>query len=153
MGVPTLATIDVQRRLVLGQVRHDVPWLKERDEIRCVVDVVGRGVVRVWALEAWAKTKGLPPDDAERRLRGAEMESIEPGDRVSASILGSIRRKQQRGQAIHELSLPDIAIFALFAQGESPMVVRKGRREGDSGGKVLLVPFDSFFELLGQSVL
>ena len=152
MSDPTLVTIDVQNRLVLNQVRHDVSWLKKHDEIRCVVELVGRGVVRIWLLEAWAKAEGLTPDDAAQHLGVTRIEPLDPGDRLSASLLASIRRKQQRGQPIHEVTLPDIAIFALFAQGEGPMAVRKGRREGDSG-KALLMAFDDFFELWGQSVL
>lgn len=152
MSDPTLVTIDTQNRLVVSQTRHDVSWLKKRDEIRCVVQVVGRGVVRVWPLEAWAKAEGLTPEDAVQHLDTVGIDPLDPRDRLSASLLASIRRKEQRGQPVHELPLPDIAIFALFAQGEGPMAVRKGRREGDSG-KALLMAFDDFFELWGQSVL
>ncbi|UCE60504.1 MAG: hypothetical protein JSU63_01900 [Phycisphaerales bacterium] len=152
MTNPTLATIDVLHRLLVRPARHAIPWLQNREEMRCVIDTIARGLVRVYQLDFWADAEGLTAEDGARQLEALVIEPLNPGESISRVSLETLKRKKQPGQPIYELMLPDMAIYALFDQGQGPMAIRKGRREGNSG-KVLLASFDGFFELWGQAAL
>lgn len=152
MAIGVLATVDAQCRLLVSNTRHKVVWLEGSRECKCVVDVIRRGQVRVWPVDRWAANEGLTSEDAERAIHEDSADPLDPGSKGSGVFLVPVTKKEQGGRPIHELRLPDTAIFALFDQGVGQMVVRKGRREGDSG-KLLLRTFDDFFELWGQSVL
>ena len=145
---PVRATVDADSRLIVRPRRHEVSWLTGEQEIGCVVEVLARGQVRVWALARWAEAADLPEKDAKDQIQAFEFEPLGPGSLASGTFLRTANKKNQ----IYEIELPDMAVFALFAQGEGPMAVRKGRREGNSG-KVLLVSFERFVELWGHAIL
>ncbi len=152
-----LATVDDQSRLLLRSVRHDVPWLKNRAEAKCVIDVVQRGLVRVWPLDAWAAEEGVSEGEAEEGLREAEPEPHEVGSKTSGQFFAVAvrkavgKKKTPPGRPLHQIKLPDGAIFALFDQSTGPMTVRKGG--GTDSGKILLVVCEKFLELIGQTLL
>lgn len=146
-----LVTVDSQFRLLLRSKRHKIPWLRDRAEAKCVIEVVGRGLVRIWALEQWASVMESSPEDAEADLLSLRPRPHDPGTKVSGHFFGLARRKKNAGLPLHEIHLPDAAIFALFEQGEGPMTVSQGG--GTNSGKVLLIVCSEFAELIGQYLL
>ena len=149
---PTLVTIDEDKRLILSQRRHELSWISTTEDFITVVEVVGRGVVRLYQLERWAELEGMTVDDASKAIRESRMEPMDPGAKLSALFLTTTHRKPQAGTIVLETKLPDLAVFALFEQGERPLTVIRGKA-GGKGGKALMATFDAFAELWGQSVL
>ncbi len=148
---PLRATIDEDSRLIVTP-SHGVHWLAETEEVECVIDVRALGIVRVWSVEAWAADENISPKDAREQIEGEEFEPLSPGSLIGGTFLTKATRKKQGKNPPYVIGLPDMAVFALFSQGEGPMAVRKGKRHGNSG-KILLVVFEGFVELWGQAVL
>lgn len=146
-----LATVDAQCQLLVVSGRHPVPWLGECAEAKCVIEVVQRGLVRVWALDEWAATEEISPTEAEETLRDAEPQPHEIGSKASGYFLAVAKRKRRAGRPLHEVLLPGMAIMALFDQGTGPMTVRQGG--GSASGKVVLKVCQRFVELIGQPLL
>jgi len=145
-----LATVDRHGELQLTALQHPVPWLKGRERVECVVEVLQHGLVYVMPLEAWAVGENMTVEQAADRLRCAEADASEEDDiRI---FLRSADRKKRRGSPLHEIRLPHMALYALFNQGEGPLAVRKGRARGDSG-TVLVIIREAHVELWGQSFL
>lgn len=149
---PVIATIDVEKRLILSQKRHDLSWISTTGTFESVVEVVGRGVVRLFELKRWAQLEGMNDEDARRAIRSIRFEPMEPGTKLTALFVTETCRKQQGPSIILETELPDLAIFALFDQGQGPLTVIRGKA-GGSSGKVVVVTFDGFIELWGQCIL
>lgn len=77
---------------------------------------------------------------------------MDPGTKLTGLFLTETHRKPQAGTIVLETKLPDLAVFALFDQGQGPLAVIRGKAGGKSG-KVLVAAFDAFAELWGQSLL
>jgi len=76
---------------------------------------------------------------------------METGTKLSATFLTQAQRRHQSGAVIFEVRMPDLALFALFDQGDGPLKVIRGKA-GGIGGKVIISNFGSFAELWGQSI-
>lgn len=148
MARSALATVDKHHELILTASGHQIPWLKEQQSVDCVVEVVQKGLVYVSPLKDWAASEGIPPEEAEERLRAAE---ADPDDEVDTQrFLRRAKRKGRRGAPIHEIRLPDMALFVLFEQGEGPLAIRRGG--GADSAAVIVVIRRTYIELRSQSL-
>ena len=152
MPVPVRATIDADSRLIVRPKKHGISWLTGEKEVKCVIDVLARALVRLWPLSGWAAEREISEDEAEQHIQELKFGPLEPGTLAAGTFVSTAKRKDQGKSSLYQIELPDMAVFSLFDQGTGPMAVRKGRSEGNSG-KVLLIEFDRFVELWGHAVL
>jgi hypothetical protein len=110
----SLATIDGQLQLLVSFAAHGVQWLREETELKCVVEVVGLGLIRIRPLERWAEVQSLNVDDAERYFAGAADQPWADLD-FPWAFLVTAKRKSRTGPPLHEVKLPPLAILALFS--------------------------------------
>ena len=136
MNGGNLATIDSQSQLVISSSIHHIRWLQGRAEVAYAVEIVERALVRVWALEGWAASEGLSPEEAEEALQETVAEPHDVGSKANGVFRSTARRKKRTGAPLHEIRLPDRALWVLFVQGEGAMLVR--RHGARISGKVLL---------------
>lgn len=158
MGVGRLASVDEQFRLTLSPRNHPVEWLKGRHPVPCVVEIHAPGRVAVWPLDAWSREHGLSLEEATELLTAAEGDPDveEPaGASVFLCQIGvkESKSKNATGAPLRQLTLPDMAILALFEQGWGPMAVVPGQGRRGRSGKVLFVSFAYHFELWGLAHL
>lgn len=152
MNSPVRATIDADSRLIVRPKKHGISWLGGEKEVKCVIEVCGRALVRLWPLSGWAEERRITEDDAEQHVQENEFGPLEPGTLATGMFMSTAKRKDQGKSRLYQIELPEMAVFSLFDQGTGPMAVRRGRSEGNSG-KVLLIEFDLFVELWGHGIL
>ncbi len=151
-----LTCVDEHFQLLVPSLPHRVPWLKGQSEVKCIVEVVQLGLVRIWLLAGWAVAQELTTDEAEATAEAQESEPSEPGTQGGGVFLAvakwkkSTRTKNEQ-RRLHLIKLPAVAILSLFLQDTGPMTLRQGG--GTKSGKVALTVYEEFVELVGQPLL
>jgi hypothetical protein len=153
MAEPRHATVSENGVLTLGKAHH-VPWIKEFETAKCVVEVQARGLVKIWPLERWAELQELPLTEAEQHLLSA---SEDLDDELSTRTFLQVakRKKAPRREeakqvhSVHEIRLPFMALYALFEPGVGPMTVRKGPPTGVSAA-VAVIQRSDHLEIRGR---
>ncbi|MEK7756838.1 MAG: hypothetical protein AAB385_06465, partial [Planctomycetota bacterium] len=151
-----LATVDGQLQLIVSSAAHRVPWLKDRADVQCVVEVAGVGLVWIRPLDRWSELHGIAADEAEQSLIADEGTSWEDQQYPVAFVVTAMRKvkantaKPGKGPSLHELKLPALAVLALFHQGTGPL---RPQRRGRPSGTVILRTYSDAIELLGQPLI
>ena len=112
-----IATISEDHRLTVTARRHQLDWLpREAGPWVSVVEIKRAGKLYVTLLDTWAQSRGMKLEDARKAID--ELPEILESDGVASVECGVIKRKGGAGNALYRLELSDVAVWALFNQGQ-----------------------------------